>query len=217
MITRKGQATRDRIVAEAATLMYERGVANTSTEDVRAAAGVSASQIYHYFGDKRALTRAVIEHQTNAILGFQEPMLGRLDGLDALREWAEAIVDVQRANDFRGGCPLGSLASELAENDSAARKDIAEGYRRWHGAIGDGLTGMKNRGELVEDADVDQLATALLTALQGGLLLAKALREEEPLRVTLGTVIDHIESFTDAARRPADASRAVSRRAPRDG
>ena len=35
--TRKGQATRDRIVAAAAKLMFEQGVAGTTTEDVRAA------------------------------------------------------------------------------------------------------------------------------------------------------------------------------------
>jgi len=195
MITRKGQATRDRIVAEAATLMYERGVAGTSTEDVRAAACVSASQIYHYFGDKRSLTRAVIEYQTSAILGFQEPLLARLDDVDALRSWVDVVVDVQRSNDFRGGCPLGSLASELAESDSAAREELASSYRRWHAAIRDGLGVMKDRGELVGRADVDALATALLTALQGGLLLAKTLRDGRPLETALNTVIDHIESF----------------------
>src|SRR5271170_8477728 len=96
MITRKGQATRDRIVAAAAALTYEQGVAGTSTEDVQAAAGVSASQIYHYFGDKRSLTRAVIEYQTDTIVGTQETLLTRLDDVDALRAWAELIVAFQR-------------------------------------------------------------------------------------------------------------------------
>ena len=59
-LTRKGQATRDRIVEAAAGLMFRQGVAGTTTEQVQAAAGVSASQIFHYFGDKRALVRAVI-------------------------------------------------------------------------------------------------------------------------------------------------------------
>jgi TetR/AcrR family transcriptional regulator, transcriptional repressor for nem operon len=195
MITRKGQATRDRIVGAAAALMYERGVAGTSTEDVQAAAGVSASQVYHYFGDKRSLTRAVIDYQTNVILGFQEPLLARLDSLDALRSWAAVIVGIQRANGFRGGCPLGSLASELAQNDSAAREDIVASYRRWQDAIRGGLAAMHDRGELVESADVDKLATALLTTLQGGLLLAKALRDGGPLETALNTVIDHIATF----------------------
>lgn len=195
MFTPKGQATRDRIVSEAATLMHARGVAGTSTEDVRAAAGVSASQIYHYFDDKRTLTRAVIEYQTTMILGFQEQLLARLDDLHALRAWADVIVEYQRANDCRGGCPLGSLASELAETDSAAREDVATGYRRWQGAIHAGLAAMQSRGELAEGANVDKLATALLTTLQGGLLLAKTLRDVEPLKTSLDAMIDHIASF----------------------
>jgi len=204
MITRKGQATRDRIVAAAATLMHERGVAGTSTEDVQLAAGVSASQVYHYFGDKRSLTRAVIEYWSNAILGAQEPALVHLDDVDALRGWADAIVEVQRANGFRGGCPLGSLASELADGDDAARDDLAAGYQRWRDAIRAGLVDMKERGDLVESADPDQLATALLTTLQGGLLLTKTLRNSEALETSLKTMIDHIASFV--ARPPAMSS-----------
>ena len=204
MITRKGQATRDRIVAAAATLMHERGVAGTSTEDVQLAAGVSASQVYHYFGDKRSLTRAVIQYWSNAILGAQEPALVHLDDVDALRGWADAIVEVQRANGFRGGCPLGSLASELADGDDAARDDLAAGYQRWRDAIRAGLVDMKERGDLVESADPDQLATALLTTLQGGLLLTKTLRNSEALETSLKTMIDHIASFV--ARPPAMSS-----------
>ncbi|MGV9801080.1 TetR/AcrR family transcriptional regulator [Mycobacterium sp. NPDC003449] len=196
MFTPKGRATRDRIVSQAAALMHARGVSGTSTEDVRAAAGVSASQIYHYFDDKGALTRAVIEYQTATILRIQEAMLARLDDLDALRAWADVIVEYQRSNGCRGGCPLGSLASELAESDSAAREDVAAGYRRWQAAIRAGLAAMRDRGELADVADVDGLATALLTTLQGGLLMAQTLRDVEPLRTTLDAMIDHIASFT---------------------
>ena len=69
------------------------------------------------------------------------------------------------------------------------------GYRRWQMVIRDGLFAMKVRGALVDSADVDQLALALLTALQGGLLVSKALRDAEPLRTALNTTIDHIASF----------------------
>jgi len=88
MVPAKGRATRDRIVSAAATLMCTRGVTAASTEDVQVAAKVSASQIYHYFADKRSLTRAVIEHQTETVVGNQESLLARLDNLDALRAWA---------------------------------------------------------------------------------------------------------------------------------
>ncbi|WP_445168719.1 TetR/AcrR family transcriptional regulator [Mycolicibacterium sp. Dal123E01] len=195
MITRKGQATRERIVAAAAGLMYQQGVTGTSTPDLQAAAGVSASQIYHYFDDKDSLTCAVIGHWSDFIVGFHQPLLARLDDIDALRSWAEVIVEVARANDFRGGCPLGSLASEVADRDEAARVDVASGYRLWQGVIRDGLFAMRARGALVDGADVDHLAMTLLAAMQGGLLLSKALRDAEPLRVALHTTIDHIASF----------------------
>ena len=90
---------------------------------------------------------------------------------------------------------MGSLASELADRDETARDDVVAGYRRWRGAIRDGLFAMKVRGVLVDGANVDQLAMALLTALQGGLLVSKALRDAEPLWTALNTTIDHIASF----------------------
>ena len=48
-LTRKGEATKARIVNAASDLIIEFGVAGTSVEDVQKKAGVSASQLYHYF------------------------------------------------------------------------------------------------------------------------------------------------------------------------
>ena len=56
-LTPKGERTRARIVGAAAGLIYERGVAGTTLEDVRAAAEVSGSQLYHYFADKDELVQ----------------------------------------------------------------------------------------------------------------------------------------------------------------
>lgn len=202
MTTPKGRDTRDRIVRAAAALMYERGVARTSTEDVCTAAGVSSSQLYHYFADKRALTHAVIEHQTAVVLGMQEPMLARLDSLDAVRAWADTIVAAQRAQHYRG-CPLGSLAGELADHDKDARSELARSYQRWQRAIRDGLATMVQNGELRGDVDVERVATSVLATLQGGLLLAKTMHAVAPLETSLAAVVDHIGSFAAPRRRPA--------------
>ena len=76
-LTPKGRATRDRIVAAAAELMFEQGVAGTSLQDVQQAARVSGSQLYHYFGDKASLVHAVIAWQGETVLGRQWPWLSR--------------------------------------------------------------------------------------------------------------------------------------------
>jgi AcrR family transcriptional regulator len=195
-LTRKGRATRDRIVAAAAELMFERGVAAVSTEDVQRAANVSPSQLYHYFGDRRSLIRAVIAHLTQAVLDVQVPLLDRLrlDDFDALTAWRDAIVDIQRTHGASGGCPIGVFVGQLSETDPAARADLAAGFARWETAIREGLDAMRERGELRPDADTGRLALALLAAAQGGLLLMQARRDTVALEAALDTAIDYIRT-----------------------
>ena len=192
-LTVKGRQTRQRIVAAAAELMSEGGVAGTTMEDVRAAAGVSSSQVYHYFTDKEALVRAVIEYQNETIVGGQEPMLARLDTLAGLRAWRDFLVAHQQELNCRGGCPIGSLGSELAESDPRARAAVATGFGRWEAGIRGGYQAMHDRGELA--GDPGQLATATLAALQGGLLLTQIRRSTEPLEAALDTVLAHVASL----------------------
>jgi len=190
--TRKGRATRDRIVAAAADLMYRHGVAGTSTPAVRDAAGVSSSQIYHYFADKDDLTRAVIAFQTDTILSYQAPSLASLDSPGALRAWRDVVVDAARQQHGTGGCPLGSLSSELSDDHPWARDALAASFTAWSEAIRAGLAAMTANGILLPDTDPGRLALALLATVQGGLLLAQAQRTTDALEAALDTVIAHI-------------------------
>ena len=189
-LTRKGQETRRRIVDAAADLIFEQGVAHTTIEDVRAAADVSSSQLYHYFNDKPALVRAVIEHQADTIVGGQETF--DLSSLDGLRAWRDWVIEHQRELNCSGGCPIGSLGSELAETDSEARAQVADGFKRWETTIQTGLREMHARGRLARDANPDTLALALLAALQGGLLLTQIERDTKPLEAALDAMLDLI-------------------------
>ena len=197
-LTRRGRETRQRIVAAAAELMFENGVAETTLEDIRAAAGVSGSQVYHYFEDKQALVRAVIDYQAGAVLDTQGAHLDRLDTMPGLRAWRDFLVGHQRRLGCRGGCPVGALGAEVAETDAAARLAAARGLRRWEGRIRDGFRAMHARGGLPAATDPDDLALATLAALQGGLLLTQIQRDARPLEVALDAMLDHIQALTEA-------------------
>jgi TetR/AcrR family transcriptional regulator, transcriptional repressor for nem operon len=196
-LTRKGAETRERIVGAAADLVFADGVAATSIEDVKEAAGVSSSQLYHYFADKQALIHAVIAHQSEAVIAAQEPLLAKLDSLDALRAWRDQAVAIQRQLQCKGGCPIGALAGELAETDPAARADLAAGFARWESAIGAGIQAMHERGELPAEVDPDRLALALLAAHQGGLVLTQVRREPSSLEAALDAMIEHVAELLD--------------------
>ncbi|MBB6632839.1 TetR/AcrR family transcriptional regulator [Cohnella thailandensis] len=199
-LTSKGKETRARIVAAAAELMFDRGVAGTSVEDVQKAAKVSASQLYHYFKEKRELVLAVIAYQTEAVLQAQQQLLEELDSFEALRAWCDAIIELQRMRQCKGGCPIGSLASELSEQEPEARVELAEGFARWERSIRTGLRSMQERGELAAEADPDRLALGLLASLQGGLLLTQVRRDTEPLRAALDMAFNYIRSFAAGVR-----------------
>jgi TetR/AcrR family transcriptional repressor of nem operon len=194
--TAKGLATRERIVEAAAQLIHERGVASTTTELVRDAAEVSSSQLYHYFKDKMELVRAVIAYQTDAVIGAQAEFLGHLDSMQALRRWRDLLVRVQRGARCAGGCPLGTLSSEIAEIVPEFRIDLNRAFTRWEDGIRSGLRAMYARGTLRKDTDPDRLAAALLAAVQGGLLLTQIRRNTKPLEAAIDTMLDHIESLT---------------------
>jgi TetR/AcrR family transcriptional regulator, transcriptional repressor for nem operon len=194
--TRKGMATRARIVAVAARVMFERGVANTSIDNVRKAAGVGGSQISHYFQDKRDLTREVIAVRRGEVIAFHtQPRLGTLDSLPALQAWADACVaDIDTV--YRvGGCVYGSLAGELIDSDDEIRDDLADGYDQWLGLFATGLTAMRQRGELRPDADPRHLAVSLVAAHQGGAMVTHATGDAEPLRAAVNAAVDYVRSF----------------------
>jgi AcrR family transcriptional regulator len=186
-LTAKGERTRARIVAAAARLMHEGGVAETTIEDVKAAAGVSSSQLYHYFADKEELVQAVIDYQAGQIVGNTERAgLGTPAGL---RAWRDLVVAQAARASGQGGCPLGSLGGQLAETDPTARDQIAGGFGRWSDALRDGLRDLQAAGQLKPGLDPDELAVTLLASLQGGLLLAQVQRDARALEITLDTFL----------------------------
>jgi TetR/AcrR family transcriptional regulator, transcriptional repressor for nem operon len=212
--TKKGLATRARIVGATADLMFQRGVAGTSVDDVRNAATVSGSQISHYFHDKRDLTREVIASRRNDVVAFHtRPTLGALDSIEALSAWADACIADADAVYLRGGCVYGSLAGELLEADDEVLETLAAGYDEWLDLFTAGLTAMRERGDLRPDADPVHLAVALVAAHQGGAMLTHTIGNPEPIRAALNAAVDYVRSFGPA--KPRRSRSAAQRRTKR--
>jgi TetR/AcrR family transcriptional repressor of nem operon len=192
--TARGRQTRDRIVGSAADLISRQGVAETSLDDVIENAGASKSQLYHYFDDRDELLRAVVSRNCDDVLAAQSPHLGALDTWKAIRVWMDSLVELPDERRARGGCPVGSLVGQLAESDEHARRVLEASFDRWEREIRDGLRSMKAHGKLARGADPDELATATLAAIQGGLLLTQARRDPRQLAIALDAAYDHLRA-----------------------
>jgi TetR/AcrR family transcriptional regulator, transcriptional repressor for nem operon len=192
-LTTKGAATRLRIVRAAAELMHDSGVADTTLVDIQKRANVSGSQLYHYFADKDEIVHAVIGYRVTAFLDRQQSF--DLSTFDGICKWRDGLVAFVDARNGQGGCPIGSFGSQLAETDQAGRSELVTAFDHWEGAFRAGLKRMQSEGRLSVEADTAELATAMLAAAQGGMLLAQVRRTAVPLRVAIDSVLALIHTL----------------------
>ncbi|MGP4089468.1 TetR/AcrR family transcriptional regulator [Streptomyces sp. KR55] len=194
-LTERGRVTRERILRAAADMMYVKGVSSTTLDEVRAASGTSKSQLYRHYPDKDALVRDVVALQAAEVLERHHQLLRRLNSFRGLERWRDALIERSALRNGAYGCQLGSLASELADQDEEARRAIARYFDTWEGLLEAGLERMKDSGVLSADADAGELATGLMAALQGGYLLAQTAQDVKPMRIALDMAIGHVKAY----------------------
>jgi TetR/AcrR family transcriptional repressor of nem operon len=197
-LTARGAATRDRIVQAAADLMYAKGVHATTLDDVREATGTSKSQLYRHFPDKDSLVHAVIALRGQQVMTRETQRLGRFNSFNGLVRWRNALIKANALQNGAYGCALGSMASELSDQDEQARTLLADLFKTWEALIAAGLERMQAKGTLKPDADPEQLAVGLMAALQGGYLLANAAHDVRPMEIALDQALEHLKSYVQS-------------------
>lgn len=195
--TARGAATRRRIVEAAARLMHLHGVAATSVDDVLAEAGAGKSQFYHAFESKDALVAAVLDFQAASGEEEQALLFRTHPGWDGIRAWFDAVLASQRRARYAGGCPIGSMAAEMADRDPVLRRRLRDAFQRKRNALRRHLAALQEDGGLQVDADTDALASFVMATLQGGLLLGSTYKDGKPLRHAVEAAWAHLLSFRD--------------------
>lgn len=193
--TSRGRHSRDRIVTAAAELIRVRGVHGTSVDDVLDASGTGKGQFYHYFASKSGLVREVLAYNARRVLREQAVFLDELDSWEGIEAWFKALTDATEAHGCVGGCPIGSMAAEMADQDPQLRRDLAETLVFFQCKLTDALTRMRSRNELRADADPQALAQFVTAAQQGALLLSKTLKTAQPARNALAHALAHLRTF----------------------
>jgi AcrR family transcriptional regulator len=202
VLTSKGQATRGRIVAGAAEVLRELGVAEATLDDIRARTGTSKSQLFHYFPDgKEALLLAVAQYEADRVLDDQQPYLSSLDSWDAWYQWRDIVVDRYEAQgDF---CPLGALFLQIGRTRPGARAIVTELMRKWQAELAAGIRALQRNAYLPESVDVEVSAAALLAGIQGGVSIMLSTGDSTHLRAALDGWLTWMRSTSPAASEEA--------------
>jgi TetR/AcrR family transcriptional repressor of nem operon len=177
---------RERLVASAGDLLHRQGVLATTLAQVAEAADVPAGNVYYYFKTKDDLVRAVIESragQVGAMLGSLQARRSPAARLKALaHQWVEMRDLVARY-----GCPFGTLAAELDRREDGLDREAAK-------LISLILDWAEDQFRQLGRRDARELAIAFFSGVQGGALLANALRDPD----LMTGQVRHLERWIDS-------------------
>ncbi|WP_338031632.1 TetR/AcrR family transcriptional regulator [Diaminobutyricibacter tongyongensis] len=191
-LTARGAKTRSKIVEAAADLIRVQGVGGTTLDDVVLASNVSKSQLYRHFEDKSALVRAVIEYVGDRKIAGERDRLEKVRTFAGLQRWRDAIIENNALHEGRYGCSLGSLANEVSDQDAIARLKLQDLFTAWQQLFEGVLRRFQQEGLIPQDADIMQLATGFVAAVQGGYLLAQTARDVTLMASSIDMAISYL-------------------------
>jgi AcrR family transcriptional regulator len=199
LLTKKGAATRLRIIDAAAAEIRERGVNGSTLDDVCRRSGTGKSQLFHYFPDgKEQLLLAVAQREADRVLEDQQPYLGHLTTWTAWEKWRDAVVERYRRQGVH--CPLGVLITELGRHTPAAREITGHPIERWKAQVRAGIEAMRESGDVGVDVDPERTAMAIVAAIQGGVTILMSTGSARYLRSALDLCLDHLRASGRATR-----------------
>jgi AcrR family transcriptional regulator len=194
-------STRDRLLAVATRLFWEKGYGPTSVADIVREAGAHSGSLYHFFPTKQDLLLAVLDRYRAGI----GPMLlepaweGTADPIERvfalLAHYRRHLVET----DCFYGCPIGSLALELHEPDPPVRELLAANFDGWTRAIERCLDEAGER--LPADVDRRELAVFVLTTMEGGVMQARTHRALDTFDASVNRLRHYFDVLQAAAAR----------------
>jgi TetR/AcrR family transcriptional regulator, transcriptional repressor for nem operon len=165
---------RERLVSAAVELAYRQGFRKTTLADLADESQVPLGNIYYYFKTRDDIGKAVLDRRQDEFAAMRD----RLSALESPLARLQAFVEMTIANApvvAQRGCPMGSLTAELL-------KDGGELARRAKALMADPMAWMAAQfAAMGHEADADDLALQLQSALQGASLLAQSFGEPDPL------------------------------------
>ncbi|MEH3139948.1 MAG: TetR/AcrR family transcriptional regulator [Mycobacterium kyogaense] len=188
---------RERMVVSAALLIRERGAQSTAIADVLEHSGAPRGSAYHYFPGGR--TQLLCEAVDYAAAYMASQLDAAPSCLDALEELFSRQAQLLRDSDFRAGCPVVAVAVEAGDPGAPERPVLdraAAAFARWREALAARL-----RADGVAGDRAEGLAVFTLSAFEGAIVIARAQRDDEPLRLVHTQLAEMIRAALPAGAR----------------
>ncbi len=204
---RRGEQTRREIIRKAAPIFNQRGFEGAAISDLMRATGLEKGGIYRHFRSKQQLAAEAFDYSC------QLAMETRFQGTQAIPDTVDRLKQIvrnfrdKRAGLVQGGCPLLNMATDSDDSNPVLRAKTLRAFGVWFEHFKGIAAEGRRRGEVRSSVDPAQLATLLVSSLEGGLMLFQLQRTEKPLDIACRHLEDYLETSVRAKRRKSQVGK----------
>jgi TetR/AcrR family transcriptional regulator, transcriptional repressor for nem operon len=190
----KGEQTRQEIIRKAAPLFNQKGYEGTALSDLMEATGLEKGGIYGHFDSKQELAEEVFDHAWKLVMDTRfegvDEIANSVDRLQRfLRNFRERRVDL-----VSGGCPLVNTAIESDDGNPQLRNKACHALHSWLDRLKSIAEEGQRKGEIRSHVDAEELATLIITTLEGSLMVSRLEANGDSLALAYG----HFENYLEA-------------------
>jgi TetR/AcrR family transcriptional repressor of nem operon len=171
-----------RILKAGARLVHLKGFNHTGLQEVLEEARVPKGSFYYYFKSKEDLGLSLVDYFAENLKTMRDALsrddsLTNLEKIRAIFKWqAESF----KKAGFKGGCPIGNLALEMADCNPKFRKKLEQAFKEMKNDLAVYLEKARKAGEINESTDVAEIAAFIVSSWEGALMQMKVAKSTTP-------------------------------------
>ena len=188
--------TRDRLIDTAMELFHSQGYQATGVAQILKKAEGNSGSLYYFFPTKEDLLLAVLEkYKLMLHPALLEPNWSRIDDpIEKVFGLLDGYRRLLMMTECNYGCPIGNLALEIGHSHAKARQLLADNFKGWRDAVHECLNAADDR--LPSDVDRAQLASFVLTVMEGAVMQARTERSLKPFDDAVTQLRDYFDRLT---------------------
>jgi TetR/AcrR family transcriptional regulator, lmrAB and yxaGH operons repressor len=177
-IMAKASDSKGKTLAAAARLFRQQGYHGTALHDILAASGSPRGSLYFHFpGGKEQIGETALALSAEAV---RQGIARAAETAETAEVFLERLArgmaaDLERS-DYKEGCPIATTALETAAQSEILGAATRNAFQKWEHEISRGLERFG-----IGASDAEELATSVLSLLEGALLLARTYRSSAPM------------------------------------
>jgi TetR/AcrR family transcriptional regulator, transcriptional repressor for nem operon len=171
-------SVKDRIVAAAIETLHSKGFNGTSVQDITDAANVPKGSFYNHFESKEELAVAALDGYWQWVLKGLGPLSdAKIAPMDRLKRYFRYLAERSRKSEYRTGCMIGNMSTEMAEQSLMVRERLAVIFAAWSRTIESCIREAQADGSMRRDLGAGTIAAFLLNSCEGAVMRSKVDRD----------------------------------------